>query len=69
MVLAGVALGKTTYGSPTTSDQALLDIPSVKCGPGFSGRSHMADEFLYVREVAEGIEGYVNMLKPVINGK
>lgn len=66
IVQAGIALGKTTYGSPTTSDQALLDIPSLKCGPGFSGRSHMADEFLYVREVAEGIEGYVNMLKPVI---
>ncbi|WP_025142283.1 M20 family metallo-hydrolase [Pedobacter jeongneungensis] len=68
VVQAGVALGRTTYGSPTTSDQALLDIPSVKCGPGFSGRSHMADEFLYVREVAEGVEGYVNMLKPVIEG-
>ena len=66
IVQAGIALGKTTYGSPTTSDQALLDIPSLKCGPGFSGRSHMADEFLYVREVAEGIEGYINMLKPVI---
>lgn len=69
IVQSGIALGKTTYGSPTTSDQALLDIPSLKCGPGFSGRSHMADEFLYVREVAEGVEGYINMLKPVINGK
>ncbi len=66
IVQAGIALGKTTYGSPTTSDQALLDIPSLKCGPGFSGRSHMADEFIYVKEVAEGIEGYINMLKPVI---
>lgn len=66
IVQAGIALGKTTYGSPTTSDQALLDIPSLKCGPGFSGRSHMADEFIYVREVAEGIEGYIKMLKPVI---
>ena len=66
IVQAGIALGKTTYGSPTTSDQALLDIPSLKCGPGFSGRSHMADEFIYVKEVAEGIEGYINMLKPVL---
>ena len=66
LVLAGVALGKETYGSPTTSDQALLSIPSVKCGPGFSGRSHMADEFIYVREIAEGIEGYVRMLKAVV---
>ena len=66
LVLAGVALGRETYGSPTTSDQALLNIPSVKCGPGFSGRSHMADEFIYVREIAEGIEGYVGMLKAVV---
>lgn len=66
LVQAGVALGKTTYGSPTTSDQALLDIPSVKVGPGFSGRSHMADEFIYVHEIADGIAGYIDMLKPVI---
>ncbi len=69
IVQAGIALGKTTYGSPTTSDQALLNIPSLKVGPGFSGRSHMANEFLYVNEVAQGINGYINMLKPVINGK
>ncbi|MCY1542067.1 hypothetical protein D9M68_777920 [compost metagenome] len=61
-----MALGKHTYGSPTTSDQALLSIPSLKCGPGFSGRSHMADEFLYVHEIREGIEGYINMLLPVV---
>ncbi|MDQ8054520.1 MAG: M20 family metallo-hydrolase [Pedobacter sp.] len=69
IVRSGIALGKNTYGSPTTSDQALLSIPSLKCGPGFSGRSHMADEFLYVDEIRQGIEGYIAMLKPVINGK
>ena len=69
LVQSGIALGRTTYGSPTTSDQALLSIPSVKVGPGDSGRSHMADEFIYVHEIAEGIELYVAMLKPVINGK
>ncbi len=66
IVLSGLSLGKTTYGSPTTSDQALLSIPSLKCGPGFSGRSHMADEFLYVNEIRQGIEGYIAMLKPVV---
>ena len=69
LVQSGIALGRTTYGSPTTSDQALLSIPSVKVGPGDSGRSHMADEFIYVHEIAEGIELYVAMLKPVINGR
>lgn len=69
LVQAGVALGRTTYGSPTTSDQALLSIPSVKVGPGDSARSHMADEYVYVNEIAEGIQLYIDMLKPVINGK
>lgn len=62
IVQAGIALGRKTYGSPTTSDQALLDIPSLKIGPGDSARSHMADEFIYLDEVREGIELYVRML-------
>ncbi|WP_214227342.1 M20 family metallo-hydrolase [Pedobacter sp. B4-66] len=69
LVQSGIALGRTTYGSPTTSDQALLSIPSVKVGPGDSARSHMADEYVFVNEVAEGIELYIKMLKPVIKGK
>lgn len=69
LVQSGIKLGRTTYGSPTTSDQALLSIPSVKVGPGDSARSHMADEYIYVGEIAEGIALYIEMLKPVINGK
>lgn len=68
LVQAGIALGRSTYGSPTTSDQALLSIPSVKVGPGDSARSHMADEYIYVDEIAEGIELYIKMLEPVIMG-
>lgn len=66
LVQSGIALGRTTYGSPTMSDQALLDIPSLKVGPGDSARSHMADEYVYVEEVKEGIELYIEMLKPVL---
>ena len=69
LVQSGIALGRTTYGSPTTSDQALLSIPSVKIGPGDSTRSHMADEYVFVKEIAEGIQLYIDMLKPVISGK
>jgi len=65
IVQAGTALGRTTYGSPTTSDQSLLDIPSVKIGPGDSARSHMADEYIYVDEIREGIELYVKMLERI----
>lgn len=66
IVQSGIALGKKTYGSPTTSDQALLSIPSLKVGPGFSGRSHSADEFIYLEEIERGIDEYIALLKPVI---
>ncbi|MDB4924621.1 M20 family metallo-hydrolase [Mucilaginibacter sp.] len=66
IVQAGIALGRTTYGSPTTSDQSLLDIQSIKVGPGDSARSHMADEFVYVDEIKEGIELYVAMLERIV---
>ncbi|MFC5282209.1 M20 family metallo-hydrolase [Pedobacter alpinus] len=66
IVQAGIVLGKQTYGSPTTSDQSLLDIPSLKCGPGDSARSHTADEFIYLQEIEEGIAGYIEMIEKVV---
>ena len=66
IVKAGIALGRETYGSPTTSDQALLDIPSLKMGPGDSARSHMADEFIYKTEIKEGISLYIDLLLKIL---
>jgi len=66
IVQAGLALGRTTYGSPTTSDQAVLSCPSLKCGPGHSSRSHAANEFIYLREIGEGVNGYIRMLEQVV---
>ncbi|WP_136481642.1 M20 family metallo-hydrolase [Cognatitamlana onchidii] len=66
LVKAGIAMGRTTYGSPTLSDQAVLSCPSLKLGPGDSTRSHSADEFIYVNEIEEGIKIYVELLKRVI---
>lgn len=66
IVRAGQALGLHTFGSPTMSDQALLDIPSVKIGPGDSARSHSADEFIYVDEIRDGIRLYVSLLEAVL---
>lgn len=63
LVQSGVALGRETYGSPTLSDQAALDCQSLKLGPGDSTRSHSADEFIYVREVEEGIQLYIQLLE------
>ncbi|MHC5201130.1 M20 family metallo-hydrolase [Myroides sp. LJL119] len=66
IVQAGITLGRKTYGSPTTSDQALLDIPSLKCGPGDSARSHTADEFIYVDEIYQGVDLYIEMLNKIV---
>ena len=66
IVVAGKKLGKTTYGSPTLSDQAGLNCPSLKMGPGDSTRSHSANEFIYVREIEEGIDFYINLLKQIL---
>lgn len=66
IVVAGIDLGRKTYGSPTTSDQALLDIPSLKIGPGDSARSHMADEFIYVNEIKEGIGFYIQLISKIV---
>ncbi|MEH6309032.1 M20/M25/M40 family metallo-hydrolase [Olivibacter sp. CPCC 100613] len=62
IVKAGLALGMKTFASPTCSDQGWLDIPSIKIGPGDSVRSHMADEYIYLREIDEGIKGYIALL-------
>lgn len=66
LVQAAIKLGINRYGSPTTSDQALIPTPSVKMGPGDSARSHTADEFIYVDEIRKGIETYIKVLNEVI---
>ncbi|MFC2188176.1 M20 family metallo-hydrolase [Fulvivirgaceae bacterium LMO-SS25] len=66
IVKAGFAMNRNTYGSPTTSDQALLNIPSLKMGPGDSARSHTADEFIFVDEFYEGINLYISILDKVL---
>ncbi|WP_418263119.1 M20 family metallo-hydrolase [Flavobacterium faecale] len=62
LVQAGIALGRTTYGSPTLSDQSVLSCQSLKLGPGDTLRSHSADEFIYLNEIEEGIDLYIKIL-------
>ncbi|MDR1876654.1 MAG: M20/M25/M40 family metallo-hydrolase, partial [Flavobacteriaceae bacterium] len=66
LVLAGVELGRTTYGSPTISDQAVLYCQSLKMGPGDSLRSHTADEFIYKQEIIDAIPLYIQLLNRTI---
>tara|TARA_R110002051_G_scaffold298457_4_gene365303 strand:+ start:8426 stop:9490 length:1065 start_codon:yes stop_codon:yes gene_type:complete len=67
LVQSGIALGRSTYGSPTLSDQAALTCQSLKLGPGDSTRSHSADEFIYVHEIEEGIDLYIKILKEFLH--
>jgi acetylornithine deacetylase/succinyl-diaminopimelate desuccinylase-like protein len=65
-VQAGLRHGKTTYGSPTTSDQALIPGISIKMGPGDSARSHTADEYIYLDEIRQGIDSYITLLEEIL---
>ncbi len=62
IVQRGVELGLTYYGSPTTSDQAVMPFQSIKIGPGDSARSHTADEYIRLSEIEAGFKIYVALL-------
>lgn len=57
-----ISLGMTPYGSPTLSDQALMPFPSFKLGPGESSRSHSANEFIRISEMAHALHTYIQLL-------
>ncbi len=66
LVKAGIELGRGYYGSPTTSDKALMPFPALKMGPGDSARSHTADEYIFIDEIQGGIELYIQLLNKIL---
>lgn len=63
LVKAAVALGRTPFVSPTTSDMSLMwHFPSLKMGPGLSSRSHSADEYVLESEISEAVTLYESLL-------
>jgi acetylornithine deacetylase len=69
LVMAGKKAGRTVYGSPTTSDKALIPCPALKLGPGDSARSHTADEYIYIEEIRQGIDLYIQITDDLVNPK
>lgn len=66
LVMAGAALGLGSFGSVTMSDKALMPFPALKIGPGDSARSHTADEYICLDEIATGIRTYIDLLAAVL---
>ena len=66
LVLAGIKIGKGYYGSPTTSDKALMPFSTLKMGPGDSARSHTADEYIFIDEIKEGIQTYIQLVNELL---
>lgn len=66
LVKRAVAMGKQPYGSPTLSDQCLMDFPTLKMGPGDSSRSHTADEYITLPELERGLIDYSALLDGLI---
>lgn len=63
LVQRGKSLGLGCFGSPTLSDQAFMPFPTLKIGPGDSRRSHTADEFVFLKEMEEGMEVYAKLIE------
>ena len=57
-----VAMGREPFGSPTMSNQAVMPFTTLKLGPGDSARSHTADEYILLSEIAQAVEMYVAVL-------
>lgn len=66
LVQRAVELGLQPFGSPTLSNQALLDIPTLKIGPGDSARSHTANEYILISEISKGMELFAKMLDGLV---
>ena len=67
LVQTAVALGIERYVSPTTSDMVGMSFPAIKMGVGDSARSHQADEFVFLQEIADGIQIYIDFLHKFLN--
>lgn len=67
MVRAAVAIGGKPFVSPTTSDMALMPFASLKMGPGQSSRSHTADEYVELAEIAEAQTFYKRFIEELSN--
>lgn len=63
VVVRAQQLGLKTFGSATMSDQALMPFNTVKIGPGKSERSHTPNEFVYLKEIEQGIATYIELLR------
>lgn len=57
-----VAMGGVPFGSPTMSNQAVMPFTTLKLGPGDSARSHTADEYIFLSEIAKAVDVYVAVL-------
>ena len=59
---AAESSGIGTFSSPTTSDWMRITCDAIKMGPGESSRSHKKDEFVFVEEIRNGIEKYIEFI-------
>ena len=56
-------LGIETFSSETTSDWMRITCDAIKMGPGESTRSHRKDEFVYIDEIKNAIETYIEFIE------
>ena len=63
---AAEKLGIETFSSATTSDWMRISCDAIKMGPGESIRSHRKDEFVYIDEIRNAIETYIEFINTLL---
>lgn len=66
IIKRGEQLGLEKFGSPTLSNQALLNFDTLKIGPGDSSRSHAAGEYILRSEIEDAVKTYVQLLDGIV---
>jgi len=66
IVCAGLAIGLKTCSAPVNSSRGWLDAPSLIIGPGNPARSNIANEYIFVDEISEGISVYIELLNSLL---
>jgi acetylornithine deacetylase len=66
IVRAGLAIGLKTCSSPASYGQGLLQVPALTIGRGDPDRSHIANEYIFIDEISDGISTYIVLLNSLL---
>jgi acetylornithine deacetylase/succinyl-diaminopimelate desuccinylase-like protein len=66
LVKAGSNIGRKIFVLPSKPDRSPVDLYTLMMGPGSPGGSGASDEYVYLSQIKDGIEIFIEMIKSLI---